>query len=522
MRLLYKFSVLLIIVSFLFVGKAFSQWLQQPGGTDEWLFSVCFLDEFNGWVVGNGGTILRTTNGGNNWISQSIDTNLVLFDVCFIDDYNGFIVGENGTILRTTDSGSNWVFQNSGTFWALAAVSFSDAANGTAVGAEGTIVRTTNGGYTWESQTSNTYYPLNDVCFKDPSHGVIVGGSRTILRTIDGGQNWIDESLPWSFSDQLLKAPPDLTSMSFIDLNTGYAVGYYNTILKTTDGGDNWTYLSVGYGPFLEGVSFPDENTGTVVCSSGIIKRTTDGGLTWEIQQSGTYAWLDKVCFSDPIHGTIVGESGLILRTDNGGIPVELVSFTAECVDGSAVLNWMTSTETNNRGFDIERKSVPECNPSCNQPVSQSVNQSFNWEKIGFVEGAGTSTKSGLYSFTDKDLPSGIYSYRLKQIDFDGSANYSREAVVEVSGPEEFMLYQNYPNPFNPSTKIKWYSHAAGWQTLKIFDILGKEIASLVNEYKTEGRYEYEFDGGQYPSGVYFCLLTAGKFTAVKKLVLLK
>ncbi len=507
MKCFYKFSVLVLTVLFIVSGSASSQWFQQPSGTDEWLYSVCFLDEFDGWIVGWNGTILRTTDGGNHWISQSIDTNLVFFDVCFINAYNGFAVGEGGTILRTTDSGNNWAFQNSGTFWALNAVSFSDAANGTAVGAEGIIVRTTNGGYTWQSQVSNTYYPLNDVCFKDPLHGVIVGGSLTILRTTDGGENWIDESIPWPLIN---RAPHDLTGISFMDVNTGYAVGYFNMVLKTTDAGDNWAFLSEGYGHFWDAVSFSDENNGTIVCSDGIIQRTTDGGLSWETQQGGTYMWLINVCFTDPFHGTIVGESGIILRTNNGGIPVELVSFTGEFVKDAVILKWQTATETNNKGFEVERLK------------DSRITKLHDWEMVGFVNGHGTTTEENNYSFVDKKLESGSYVYRLKQIDFDGSLKYSTEVDVDISMPGEFILYQNYPNPFNPMTKIKWHSPVAARQTLKIYDVLGKEIITLIDEYRPAGRYETELDGSKYPAGVYFYRLIAGNFVDTKKLILMK
>jgi len=149
-----------------------------------------------------------------------------------------------------------------------------------------------------------------------------------------------------------------------------------------------------------------------------------------------------------------------------------------------------------------------------------------NWKSIGFINGHGTTTESKSYSFTDKDLTEGKYRYRLKQIDFDGSFEYSNVISVELDLPTKFTLEQNYPNPFNPSTKISWQSPVGSWQTLKVFDVLGKEVATLVNEYKDAGSYEVEFSPASsiknLTSGIYFYQLKAGEFHETKKMLLIK
>ena len=197
-------------------------------------------------------------------------------------------------------------------------------------------------------------------------------------------------------------------------------------------------------------------------------------------------------------------------------IPVELISFTSSVIENNVNLNWMTATETNNMGFQVERKQV-------HNPQSSVSNQ--EWNAINFVDGKGTTAEPQAYAFHDKNLAVGEYKYRLKQIDFDGSYFYSNEVEVEISSPNKFVLEQNYPNPFNPSTKISWQSPVSSWQTLKVYDILGNQVATLVDEFRQAGNYDIEFDPSttkHLSSGVYFYELRAGSFIQTKKMILLQ
>ncbi len=199
-------------------------------------------------------------------------------------------------------------------------------------------------------------------------------------------------------------------------------------------------------------------------------------------------------------------------------VPVELLSFTGKANDKKIILNWITATELNNQGFEIERLK------------DQKIEGSNEWEKIGFVEGHGTTTETHTYSFIDNEILSGKIKYRLKQIDFDGTFEYSNEIEIDVDlTPKEFVLQQNYPNPFNPSTKIKFtipavetHRDASLLTTLQVYDILGNEVATLVNETKPAGTYEVEFNAEGITSGVYFYQLKAGHNISTKKLLLLK
>ncbi|GAB4300445.1 MAG: hypothetical protein Kow0098_27840 [Ignavibacteriaceae bacterium] len=191
-------------------------------------------------------------------------------------------------------------------------------------------------------------------------------------------------------------------------------------------------------------------------------------------------------------------------------IPVELTSFTAQASENEVILNWITASETNNQGFDIERKT------------SGGV-----YEKVGFVAGHGTVTETKNYTFTDKSLLPGNYTYRLKQIDFGGNFEYSDEVEVEVTAPKVFELSQNYPNPFNPSTTIKFSLASDSKVTLKIFDVLGQEVAELLNGQITAGVHNVNFDAGNLNSGVYFYRIDAAgvdgtNFSSVKKMILTK
>jgi hypothetical protein len=185
-------------------------------------------------------------------------------------------------------------------------------------------------------------------------------------------------------------------------------------------------------------------------------------------------------------------------------VPVELKSFTAVAGNKQIELSWSTSTELNNRGFEIERRI------------------DGNFKYIGFVEGNGTTTEQNNYSYTDKNLSDGKYSYRLKQIDFDGSYGYSNVIETELKSLDAYILEQNYPNPFNPATKIIWQSPVDGRQTLKVYDVLGNEVATLKDEYKPAGVYEVVFDARQLSSGIYFYVLTTDGFVQSKKMLLLK
>lgn len=185
-------------------------------------------------------------------------------------------------------------------------------------------------------------------------------------------------------------------------------------------------------------------------------------------------------------------------------VPVELTSFTGSVKEKGVELNWSTATELNNQGFEIEKK----------------VNGQFT--KIGYVPGFGTTTEIRNYSYLDSKFETGKNIYRLKQIDFGGTFEYSNEVEVEVNIPLEFALEQNFPNPFNPTTTIKYSIAEEGFVNLTIFNLLGEKVAALVSRNMKPGRYTVDFDASSLSTGIYVYRLDSGKNTSVKKMILMK
>jgi hypothetical protein len=192
--------------------------------------------------------------------------------------------------------------------------------------------------------------------------------------------------------------------------------------------------------------------------------------------------------------------------TGDSPLPVSLASLTSSTTGRNVNLKWTTISEINNSGFDVERKGF-----------------SGDYVKVGHMQGKGTVSTPSSYEFTDRNLASGKYSYRLKQIDNNGNFEYySLNGDVVVGVPSKFDLSQNYPNPFNPSTKINFDMPKDGLVSLKIYDMLGREVSTLVSEFRTAGYYSVDFNASSLTSGVYFYRVSTGDFSAVKKMTVLK
>ncbi len=488
-------------------------WNKITVGTDRFIYSSYFLNHSFGMAVGEGKLILKTTDGGINWTEKNLNliTNPALTDIHIFDSNNAYAVGSFGFHFRTTDGGETWSANSGLNSNALLRLKFVNDSIGFAVGYWGTVIKTTNSGINWSlanSGISNSIL-LFDADFLDANKGFVCGSGGTILKTTDGGSTWFNSNTgttTW------------IRGIDFWDDNLGLAVGDYYLILRTTNGGISWDSISgsqLGYK--FSSVKFISPDYAIIVGDLGKILISSDGGNSWSQQISSTNNWLFRITAVDTATYFVVGEKGTILKTINAGVPVELEYFIATVNGNSVTLNWSTVTELNNFGFDIERKQVAS-------PQSSVAN--VEWKKIGFTNGSGTTTEKQSYFFQDNNLQSGRYQYRLKQIDFDGSFEYSSIIEVEISSPEKFSLEQNYPNPFNPSTKIRFSIPNLGsgltLTVLKVYDILGHEVATLVNEEKPAGVYEVEFNASQLSSGIYFYKLQAGSFNQSKKMIVLK
>jgi photosystem II stability/assembly factor-like uncharacterized protein len=462
-----------------------------------------FLDENTGWAAGYNGTIVKTTDGGVNWYSQSLSTADDIHSIFFVDSLNGWIVlyefvpERHGIIMYTTNGGENWVTQLTEWGFTLHRIFFTDINNGYALGSNGILYKTSNSGQYWYEISPFNSYWLYSAFFFNPNVGWIGGGLEGyFLRTTDGGQNW-----SWLF----LPTNERMMDIYFSDENFGWACGAGGKIIRTTNSGLDWMLGNSGVNVELRDIQLLNQKEGWAVGLNGVILYTLDGGANWYQQNSGTNNNLYGVYFADALIGWTFGDNGIILKTTNGGIPVELVSFTGEIELGKVILNWITATEINNSGFEIERKF-----------------NSDDWLNIGFVPGHGTTTEKQFYQFEDQPEKNGNYYYRLKQIDYNGTFEYSNEVAIEFTPKFDFILEQNYPNPFNPTTTIRYSLPEKQLVTLRIYNSLGEMVSELVNEVKEAGIYEIEFNASGFPSGIYFYRIISGKFIETRKMILLR
>jgi hypothetical protein len=237
----------------------------------------------------------------------------------------------------------------------------------------------------------------------------------------------------------------------------------------------------------------------------------TDANVIWQSETLGTIAGrfnsivvsdIDSDQRAEIIIGTDYTVVGL---QEPEVVPVELTSFTAVSQNGNVLLDWSSSSELNTLGFEVQRQT-----------------NLYEFLTIGFVNAHGTTTESNRYSFVDSDLRYGNYSYRLKQVDFNGSFTYSEEVNVIVTTPLQFYLAQNYPNPFNPMTRILYSISKESFVTLRIYNIIGEEVETMVNEIQQPGNYSVIFNASNVSSGVYFYTLNADNFSEVKKMIISK
>ena len=497
-------------------------WYNQDSGTNSDLLGVSFVDGNNGWIGGGYGTILHTTNGGEDWLTLTPPVNAYL-SIYFTDLQNGWAGGYSGFLIHTTDGGQTWINQFYQISSHIYSLYFINADTGWAAGGdiasfpnnypETIIYKTTDGGYTWDLQYYEQYSPiLHDIYFFNSNNGYALGGAY-LFHTTDGGAVW---------SQQTVGVGNVFSGMYFADQNTGWVSGesttisnYHGVIYKTTDGGNAWNVTTLGADENLSDINFSDNLHGWAVGfnendSSGVIYYTSDGGSNWALQNTPAFSALYKLAIINS-NAYAVGHLGTIGTTENS-VPVELTSFTAYTNENNVTLKWQTATETNNSGFEIQRTAARD-----------QKSETFDWEKIGFVEGRGTSTKENNYSFVDKNLETGKYSYRLVQIDFDGTLHESNALNVEInSQPKEYTLMQNYPNPFNPSTTIEYSIPESGNVKLTVFNALGEKVSTLITDFEEAGTYKINFNSVGLSSGIYFYKLNVNNFTSIKKMILLR
>lgn len=519
-------SVLFICVFLLSGSYIYSQWVAQTSGVSVTLRNVKVVNENVVWACGSSGTVIKTVNGGTSWrlLTPTVST-ATNYTVESFDTTTAWVTGTVGgsanvTIWKTTDGGTTWNSQYNNPTGFGDGVKFFDSNNGVYFGdpdpwpsGNWELLTTSNGGTVWNRVPRTNFPPADSVneeygaaCAMETfgnivwfgAYSAVAGTPNRIYKSTDKGLNWTVAGYN----------PASGTSgshyMAFRDANNGINVSLSGSMAQTTDGGTNWTVTNLAPQAFRFITNIAGFNSYIAVGSTGLATYTTDGGANWTTMTTGVTGHLYSV---DAIANAAwaVGATGTVLKLTAFPVPVELTSFSAIVDQRNVVLDWSTATEINNRGFEIQRKSVEG-----------------DFVSIAFIDGKGTTQQTQSYSYVDRNVEYGRYTYRLKQVDYNGNYSYSDPVEVDARIPAKFALNQNYPNPFNPSTKISYEVARESNVTLKIYDAIGNEVATLINETKPAGTYEITFNASNLSNGVYFYKLQAGNFTSTKKLILMK
>ncbi|MDQ3194110.1 MAG: YCF48-related protein, partial [Bacteroidota bacterium] len=619
-------------------------WNRLSSGINDTLFSIHFTDENSGYACGRNGKIIKTTDAGKSWLLQTSGTLNILKNIYFFNPDKGFICG-HGSILKTTNGGNNWTANiYASNFNTLTFINDNTGfAAGGRLGAE--LRKTTNGGNSWFFNTLPALSgALTSIQFINPTTGFMSGNSSAYFKTTNSGLNWI-------YDNTITEEGYNLASVYFANLNEGYLAGTNGKIYKTSDAGNNWA-LKAGDGPvdnFID-ISFPNYNTGyirgvieTSTTYETSIYKTTNEGINWltlilpfenvfkmnffegnigYVQSNfnlyktsnGGGLWnqiflptnsVGEWQFVDANTGFYLSYSGGFkdfYKTTNGGNFWNFQYFSPEGIRFfqfpqhdvgymiSNVYNLYKSSNTGNswkfvRSLNIDsasmkylyfidensgfvvfqhlENSVPELKynffKTTDGGLNWNLNHSLIYNTYDFVPlsikfinnntGYITKLPDKLLKTTNQGndwFEYKITDRRINDIEFtDDSTGYgvghggiikktTNGGVVAIQNissviPENIILYQNYPNPFNPETVISYKLRINTFVLLKVYDMAGKEIKTLVNEKKTAGSYQVVFDGRDLPSGVYFyhILTHSGKIEEedlkeTKKMVLIK
>ncbi len=486
-------------------------------GNSSSIWNIEFTDSQTGYLSGGFNFIAKTTNGGINW--NSLSTSIQIYSILPLNNVQILAGGINtqntAIVLKSTDEGGSWnqIFSNRN--YNFVGVYFKDFQNGLAIEEKGVIFRTSNGGTSWNKIYENSSYVFSLIKFPSDTNGLIFCNAGKFLRTSDFGNNWTELTTPLAESK---------SKVIFINELTGFALGTGQNLYTTSNGGLNWNIINVPLtgGDFtpLSGysdMSFINSNTGWMCAAaytyiphgqgfysySNVIKKTVNGGLSWYIVYSSSSSFQYKT---------------LKFFTENRG------------------WTWISNLilETTDSGFSW---NVLNTNPTFIYKKLEMFNESTGW--IGGSDYIVKTTNAGVNWFLQlQENGINVNSIFIKDennVWFTGSNNRIYKttngggiisAINQINSetPNNFSLSQNYPNPFNPSTKINYEVKSSGFVSLKVFDLLGKEVASLVNEKQNAGSYAVVFNSSEFnlPSGIYFYTLNAGEFKETRKMVLVK
>ncbi|MBI4811129.1 MAG: T9SS type A sorting domain-containing protein, partial [Ignavibacteriales bacterium] len=529
-------------------------WGPQQSGVPVWLNSITFVNPNFGFVSGDLGTVLQTSDGGINWHKQITGTTENLWDIFFINFDTGFVVGNWGTILRTTNHGETWTSMNSETPNNIYGIHFIDQTTGMIVGRYGEIQRTTNCGVSWQSIQSGTSYDLAEVFFLDKKKGWIVGGdyfehAGILLTTTNSGISWNLKPI----STTRLKA------VFFIDSLNGCVVGDYGTILRTTDGGVTWVINNSPTNSWLSGVYLLDSSRGFIIGGGGTILTTGEyySPIDFVFQHNFVQDWnmvtipiaLDDYSKINTYYTSISPAftfEGIYSTKDTlqNGVGYWL-KFSAPNILNLIGKSIVLDTIDVNAGWNmIGSISYPVLVSSIkSDPPGMVTTNFFTYLEDQYV--ISDTIKPGIAYWVKTNqngkliLDTGItlnYQYNLSSTAVEGHIKIIPDSelppappeieIVHTTTPTNFVLHQNYPNPFNPSTAIRYQIPFSCWVTLKVYNVLGQEVATLVDESASGGQdagfKSINWNTSNIPSGVYYYKLKTEKFTQVRKMLLIQ
>ncbi|MBN1633451.1 MAG: carboxypeptidase regulatory-like domain-containing protein [Ignavibacteria bacterium] len=544
---------------------------------NSWCFSLFFINDNTGYIVGaNYGTpgiIKKTTNGGLNWsiILEGLST--CYFTIFFVDQNTGYAGGKYNVVVKTTDGGNNWISKPGAVGHEFNDIYFLNAETGFVAGSSNTINKTTNGGDNWVQHTYGYYHDYRSIYFVNGNTGYSCsryGDYSFVSKTTNTGINW-------DYSDSI---QAHMSSIFFVNSNTGYISGY-NHVYKTTNTGLNWIIQTPsGINTAWNSITFLNENTGFITGSGGIIMKTTTGGEIPTFTVSGNVKYADN---NQPVTSGYVKALKLNMSTlefetvDSTGIlPNGTYSLPNVRIDSVYIrpypnstpivdfiptfypssINWETATKlyinSNLTNIDVGviRINVTQSQGTISGTIFKQQNAGL-YEALVYatlnnvIKGFAISGINGNY--TINNIPAGTYNLKanrpgyysdsttvtatggaMSNINFTLLPYYTSVKNISSEVPEKFQLHQNYPNPFNPVTKIKFDipmdSRFRGNDNvlLKVYDLLGREVATLINEMLQPGTYEVTFDGSRLASGMYFCRMNTDNFSQTIRIVLLK
>lgn len=510
-------------------------------GADVPLISFTFSDSRNGWMCGKFGTILKTTDGGVSWKRVHRDSSLTLGHITAVDSLNIHAVDLKTCVLNSTDGGIVWTKSTAAVNGFLPKVHFVNKDVGFLSGYSGEPLRTTDGGKNWITAPAGIDALIRKIDFVSPFIGWAIAGGR-VYRSIDKGLSWIQQD-----SVKLT----NMISIDMLDTLNGWAGGN-KKLFRTTDGGMSWTekFSSDGIASFRS-IDFFDARLGAIsearnLQNEAVNYITVDSGNTWTpYVMPEPVSSYPKLQFTDYSHGWIVEQGEVWCTNDTGKTWTKIYS------DGIGTPSWGFDFIDSLRGWksDFAVQYTTDGGKtwkSGSKPYSEQIQDvKFISPKQGFAvgyDGSIFSTSNGGTTWNANSHRSRVTLMSLSAVKqgqnasvWAGGASFVVEyAPFIVDGvqrieilPEQLSLSQNYPNPFNPTTRIEFALPHASDVSLKIYDVIGREVTQLMNEQKNAGRYSVEWNGRDHfgipvSSGIYFYTFRSGGIVLSKKMLLLK